>query len=178
MLLPELKLDILRRRPYSRLTDLPSRHIRPTEIHSDLRVARILQAGHIRLVNEAVTHGREKPLEIRPPEIRLTSQLRERVEDLPHGVQVDIRGSVIVETLREIRVDAQELCTALVGGSGGGLGFEGGEEGLEPFERRGILADPDELDTAETTGRIRPGAQVPDVFEDGGPGRDAYAGAD
>lgn len=75
-------------------------------------------------------------------------------------------------------MDAQELCTALVGGSGGGLGFEGGEEGLEPFERRGILADPDELDTAETTGRIRPGAQVPDVFEDGGPGRDAYAGAD
>ena len=49
---------------------------------------------------------------------------------------------------------------------------------LEPFERGRVLAHPDELDTSEPSGRVGSRAQVPDVFEDGSPRRDADAGAD
>jgi len=75
-------------------------------------------------------------------------------------------------------VDAEELRRTLRVGCGGGLGFEAGEQRLEPFEGGGVLADPDELDAAQPGGRVGPAAQVPDAFENGGPGRDADAGAD
>ena len=75
-------------------------------------------------------------------------------------------------------MDAEELGVAVVGRGGGGLGLEGGQQGLEPLEAGGVAADPDELDAAEALGRVRAGALVPDVLEDAGPGGDADAGAD
>lgn len=59
-----------------------------------------------------------------------------------------------------------------------GLLFQGGQQCLEPLEGTRVLADPDELDTAESGGWVRRVAQVPNAFEDGSPGRDADASAD
>ena len=70
-------------------------------------------------------------------------------------------------------MDAQEL-----GAVGQGLGFQAGEQGLEPFEGGSVLADPDEFYAAEPGRAVGPRAQVPDVLEDRGPGRDADARAD
>lgn len=55
-------------------------------------------------------------------------------------------------------MDAQELWCVAGQRSGGRLGLEGGEQRLEPLERGGIIADPDELDAAETAGRAGSGA--------------------
>lgn len=49
---------------------------------------------------------------------------------------------------------------------------------MEPFEARRVLADPDEFDAAEAARGVGGCAQVPDVFEDAGPGGDADARAD
>lgn len=77
-------------------------------------------------------------------------------------------------------MDAQELVVLAADAAGGflALGFEGREEDLEPFEGRGVFADPDELDAAETGGRVRAVTHVPDVLEDGGPGCDSDTCAD
>ena len=75
-------------------------------------------------------------------------------------------------------MDAEELGRLGGRSGGGGLGFQAGEQRLEPLERGRVLADPDELDTAQAARRVGPRAQVPDVLEDGRPRRDADAGAD
>jgi len=180
MLFPKPKPHIRHRRHLTRLLDIPSRHIRPAEINPHVRPQRALQAANIRLIENAIAHARKQPSKIRPAEIRAGFQFGERIVGGTDGVEDDVGGGVDVEALREIRVDAEEFDAGRAGGGsgGGGLGFEGGEEGLEPFERGGIFADPDELDSAQTTGWVRSAAEVPDVFEDRGPGGDADAGAD
>lgn len=49
---------------------------------------------------------------------------------------------------------------------------------MEPLKGRGIFADPNELDTAQTRRRVRPSPHVVDVFENGCPRGDANASAD
>ena len=178
MLLPKFKLDIPRRRRHSSPPNLSRRRIRPTEINPNLSRHSTLQRTHISLINKPIPHRSKETSKIRPPEIRPTPQLSQRIETLPHGVQVDIRRGVVVQPLREIRMDAQELCTPLARGRGGGLRLQRGEEGLEPLKGGSVLADPDELDTTQSPRRVGARAQVPDVFEDRGPGGDADAGAD
>lgn len=178
MLLPKRKIHIPRTHPPRRLPDIPRRRIRPTEIHPHLRPHTRVQAADIRPAQDAIAHRAEQALEVRAPEVRPAAQLRQRVDGRAHAVELDVLDRVRVEALRQVRVDAQELRRALRVGRGRGLGLEAGEQRLEPFEGGGVLADPDELDAAQARGRVGPGAQVPDVFEDGGPGRDADAGAD
>ena len=178
MLLPKLKLNIPRRSRHSSTPNLPRSRIRPTEINPYLSSHRTLQPTHIRLIDEPIPHGSKETPKIRPPEIRPTPQLRQRIEALPHGVEVDIRRGVVIQPLREIRMDAQEFCTPLACGGGGGLRFQRGEEGLEPFKRGSILADPDEFHTTQSLRRVRAGTQVPDVLQDRGPGCHADAGTD
>lgn len=125
MFLPELKLDILRRGRHGSFSDLTSRCIWTAEVHSDLGAAvqGPVQAGQVGLVLKTVAHGREEALEVGAAEVGATPQLGERVEVLADGVEIDVGGGVVIKTLCEVGVDAQELGAALVGCGGGGLGF-------------------------------------------------------
>lgn len=59
-----------------------------------------------------------------------------------------------------------------------GLRFQRGEQRLEPFERAGVLAHPDEFDTAETLWRVRAQTQVVDGLENRRPRRDTNTSTD
>lgn len=177
VLLPELELHILARRRMGSLANLARRRIRPAEVHPDLGLEP-MQARHIRLVLETVAHSREEAAPIGPSEVRAALQLRQRIKVLPDGVEVDIRGGIVIQPLREIRVDPQELRAALAGRRRRRLRLQRRQQRLEPLERGGVLADPDELDTAQPARRVGPRAQVPDVLEDGRPRRHADACAD
>lgn len=83
-----------------------------------------MEARHIRLVMQPVSHRRKEPVKVGPAKVRATPELSERVELLADGVEVDVGGSVLVEPLREVGVDAQELGAALAGSGAGGLGLE------------------------------------------------------
>ena len=182
MLFPEPKPDIL---PLGiniprRLPDIPRRGIRSAEIDSDVGFQVPFQATHIAPVQDAILHRREQLLEVRAAKVRARLELREGIDVRADAVEVDVGGGVEVEALGEVGVDAEELGRGRrrrVGGFGA-LGFEAGEEGLEPFEGGGVFADPDELDAAETARRVGGRTEVPDVFEDGRPGSDANASAD
>ena len=52
------------------------------------------------------------------------------------------------------------------------------QERLEPLEGARVLADPDELNTSETGWGVRPVAEMPDILENGGPGRHADTSSD
>jgi hypothetical protein len=77
-------------------------------------------------------------------------------------------------------VNLQELNTAGAGDASGfaGLLLKRGKKGLEPLEGVGVLANPDELNTAETRRRVRPISQVPDVLENGSPRCDTNTSSD
>lgn len=155
MFLPELEPDVPGGHRLGRFTDLPGCRIRAAKVHSNLRRHGPVEARHVRLVAQPVTHRREEPVEVGPAKVRSTPELSERVDLLADGVEVDVGGGIVVEPLREVCVDAQKLDATLAGGNAGGLGLERGQEGLEPFEGGGVFADPDELDPAETAGRVR-----------------------
>ena len=178
MFLPKLESDIFRTTSLGRRPNIPCRPTGSADVHTDIRPQRPLQSRHVRLIGQAIPHGAEQPLEIGPTEIRPRPELGERIDVGADGVEVDVGGGVRVEFLGEVGVDAEELGATDAVCGGGGLGFERGEQGLEPLEGAGVLGDPDELDAAQTLGRVRPAAQVPDVLEDRGPGCDADAGAD
>lgn len=146
MFLPEFEPDVPGGCPLGRFTNLPGCRIRAAKVHSDLRRHGRMETRHVCLVMQPVSHCREEPIEVRPAEVCATAELSERVDLLTDGVEVDVGGSVLVEPLREVGVDAQELGTALAGGGAGGLGLERGQKGLEPLEGGGVFADPDELD--------------------------------
>lgn len=50
-----------------------------------------------------------------------------------------------------------------------GLLLERGQQCLEPFKRASVLADPDELNTTKTSGRVRGVSEMPDVLQNGSP---------
>ena len=182
---PPLKMFLPKPKPHippttfpRRLPDIPCGHIRPTEINTHISRGTSLQATHITPIQNPIAHSTEQLLEIRPSEIGTTLQFRQRIDSGADTVEVDIGAGILVHALGEVGVDAEELGVAVVGSGGGGLGLEGGQQGLEPLEAGGVAADPDELDAAEALGRVRAGALVPDVLEDAGPGGDADAGAD
>jgi len=177
MLLPKRKLHIPRTHPLRRLPNLSRRRIRPTEIHAHLGPDRRIQPANIPAPEDPIPHRGKQPPEIRSSEVRPAAQLRQRIDRRAHAVELDVLDRVHVQALREVRVDAQEVGAAAAR-VGRGLRFEAGEQCLEPFEGGGVLADPDELDAAQARGRVRPAAEVPDVFEDGRPRRDADTGAD
>lgn len=169
MLLPKPEPDVPRIRLSDRQPDIPRGVVRAAKVDANVRFL-AFQAIHVAPVCDAVPHGAEQPFEVRSPEIGPAVQGRQRVELRAHAVEVDVCGRVDVQALGEVRVYAQELGTG-AGASGcvHGLGFEGGKEGLEPFERAGVFADPDELHSSETAWRIRAGAEMPYVLEDAGP---------
>ena len=183
MFLPKPKPDVRYRRCLTSLLDAPGRHIRAAEINPDVRPQRALQpTAHIRMIENTIPHTRKQPLEIRTAKVRAGLEFGQGIVGGADGVEDDVSGGVEVEALGEVRVDLEELDAGRLRagreGGGRGLRLERGEECLEPFERGRVAADPDELDAAETAGWVRSGAEVPDVFEDAGPWRDADAGAD
>lgn len=180
MLFPEFKLDVVSRSALSRIPDLSSHSIRTTEVDAYLLGRDSLQTGfrHVRLIKESIPHIGKETRPVRTTEIGSTLQLRERIEILPHGIEVDVRCHVLVHVLREVHVDAQEFDTILEQGVGGRLGFQRGKEVVEPFEVFRVSADPDEFDSAEALGPVGSAAQVPDILQDRGPGGDADSGAD
>ena len=180
MLLPESKVDVPRARRPRGAPDAPGGDVGAAEVDADVGPQVPAQAAHVAPVQDAVPHGAEQPLEVGPPEVGPRPQLGQGVLVGAGGVEHDVGLGVGVHLLGQVGVDAQEL-GALGLALGGGLGrllLERGEQGLEPLEGAGVLCDPDELDAAQARGRVRAGAHVPDVLEDGGPGRHADAGAD
>ena len=179
MLLPELEAHIPRTNRLCRLPNIPRRAIRSTKVDAHLRLQVALQPTEIPARRDFIPHGGKQPLEVGSPEIGAGLELGEGIEGVADGVEGDVEGGVDVEFLGEVGVDAEEgfVCFFAVGVLGG-LGFERGEQGLEPFEGGGVFANPDEFDALETFRGVGPGAEMPDVFEDAGPGGHADAGAD
>lgn len=139
----------------------------------------LLEPADVGAAGDAVPERGEQFPEIGAAEVGAGLQLGQGVEGGADAVEVDVGGLVHVEALGEVGVDAEEVRPgAGVGRRRQGLLFERGEERLEPSEGGGVFADPDEFHAAEAARRVRARAQVPDVFEDRGPGRDADAGAD
>jgi len=176
--LPELKLDLFRRDLPAGGLDLSRGDVGTAEVHSDLGGQRPLEAGYVRLVDDPVPHGAEEALEVGAAEIGTALEFRQRVNVCSDGVEVDVGRRVLIETLCQVRVDAQELRAALGRSRGGGLRLKRGEQSLKPFERGGVLADPDEFDTAQSLRWVGARTQVPDVLEDGGPRRHTDTGSD
>lgn len=99
VLLPELETHMPRRRKLGCIADIPRRRIRSAEVHPNLCRGRALQTTHVGLIMQTDTHGSEQAFEVRTTEIRLAFQFGERVKRLANGVEVDIRGSIIVQAL-------------------------------------------------------------------------------
>ena len=170
--LPESEPDIPRTRRFASSLDTPRCGTGTAEIHSDIRPQCTFETAHVSLIGETIAHSAKEALEIRTTKICSGLEFGEGIDLGANGVEVDVGGGVAVELLGEVCVDAKEFRPAGRCRGGCGLCFEGGEECLEPFEGGGVFADPDELDTTETLGWVGSTAQVPDVFEDGGPGSD------
>ena len=123
MLLPKLKLHFLRRRTRGSFTDLSSRRVGPAKVHSNLGSQGSMQPRHVRLIMQTISHSRKQAGKIRAAKVGATAQLRQRVNILAHRVEVDVGGRVGIQTLGEVRVDAQELGAALAGSCRRGLGL-------------------------------------------------------
>ena len=146
MFLPKSKPDLLTRDRFRRILDVSGCSRWAAEVDAHVRPdARRVKARHIGMVKETVTHCSKESLEVGSAKVRTRLQLCQRIELHAHRVQVNIRRSVGVQSLREVYVDSEEFrpthrcsgCSRLV--------FETGEEGLEPFKGRCVPADPDEL---------------------------------
>lgn len=147
---------------------------RTTEVNTDCRPCTALQAVQVCPVQDTVPHTSEQFREVGTTEVCAGLELGQRVAIGSHGVQHDVVGRVDVELLGQVGVDLQELNTRAAGhaSSLGGLLLERGQQSLEPLERGGILANPEELDTAKTGWWVGTVAQVPNVLENGSPGSD------
>jgi len=150
MLLPELKVDFLARRILTRLLDIPRRDIRPTKVHPDIRPQRALQPPNISPINNPIPHPAKQSREIRAPKIRTSLELGKRILVRTNAVQHNVLRGIGVHFLSQVGVDAEELVAVCARG----LGFEGEKQIVDPFERVGVFADPDEFDAAETLGRV------------------------
>lgn len=178
MLLPEPKLDPL---PTARLAsplDIPRRSIGPAEINPHIRSDFLLalprlHIPHVIPVHDAIPQRGEQLLEIRASKVGPAAELGEGVALGADAVEHDVVGLVDVHALGEVGVDAEEVAVV-----GEGLVLEGGEQGVEPLEGGGVLADPDELDAAQAARRVVRVPDLPDVLQDRGPGGDADAGTD
>jgi hypothetical protein len=175
MLLPELEVDLLARRLFTRALDIASRNVGSAEVDSDLGPERALQAVHVGAVEDAVAHTAQETLEVWATKVRSRFEFGEGILVCADRVEHNVLRRVGVHFLRQVRVDAKELVAVC---AAEGLGFERGEERLEPFERRGVFADPDEFDAAETLGRVGAQAEVVDGLEDRGPRCDTNTGTD
>lgn len=179
MFLPESKPHLPTRRLLGRPLDIPCRGVRPAEINPHVRFQTPLQPTNICTIHDAIPHGTEQSLEIRSAEIRPGCQFREGISGDTDAVEVDVGGGVEIQALREVGVDSQELeARAGICGCVLGLGFEAAEKRLEPFKGARVFADPDELHSSEARRGVRARTEMPDVFQDAGPGGDADAGAD
>lgn len=146
MFLPKLELDLMGRHLLCSPLDISSCGIWPTEVDTHLCGDIALQPREIRLIQKPIPHGHEETLEVRATKVGAAPEFRERVDVRANGVEVDVGGGVLVETLGEVGMDAKELLPT--SGRGGGLLLERREQCLEPLEGMSILADPDELDSA------------------------------
>ena len=121
MLLPEPELDQFITAALSGLVDLTSGCARTAEVHSDCGLGGCRHANishvHVALVHETVSHGAKQTFEVRPTILGFGLELSKGVEVVAYSVQVDIGGSIRVDFLREVGMDAQEFRSAIRGGS-------------------------------------------------------------
>ena len=177
MLLPELELHLACRRILASPPDISRRRTGTAEIHTNACLEAGLHAGHISAVEDTVAHSEEQFLEVGTTKVGAAAQLGKRVLVGTNGVEDNVLSSGNVEALSEVSVNAEEVASV---GAGllQGLRLKRGEQCLEPFEGRSVLADPDEFHTAKTLWRVGRGAHVPDVLENRGPGSDTDTGTD
>lgn len=173
MLLPELEVHLLACRGLAGLPDRPRRRIGTTEVHTDVCSQRALQTAHVAAIQDAIAHATQQAREIGTTKVGTGLKLSEGILVGAYRVQHDVVRRVDIDLLGEVGVDAQELIAIA---AAHGLRFQRGKQILEPFKRRGILADPDKLYTAEALGRIGRQAHMVDGFEDGCPGCDTDTG--
>lgn len=180
VLLPEPEAHLTAAGSLGRLLDVTSSSRGTAEINTDRRPHVALEAVEISPVLDTLAHALEDAAKVGTTKVCPRLELSQGINRAADRVEHNVLGGVHVELLGEIGVDLEELDAAGTGDAGGlgGLLLEGEEEGLEPLEGAGVLADPDELDTAETGGGVGAVAQVPDVLEDGGPGGDTDTGTD
>ena len=178
MLLPKPKLHIPRTTLLRRLPNLPGSSIRSTKINPHISRRTALQPAHITAIQNPIPHSPKQLPKIRSPEISATLQLGQRIHRSAHTIQINIRPGILIHALGQIGMDAQKLGAMDAIGRFGRLRLETRQQGLEPLETGRIPRDPDELHAAEALRRIRARAQMPDVLQDAGPGRDADARAD
>lgn len=131
MLLPELEVDLLARSLLTRLLDIPRCNVGSAEVDSDFCPERALQAVHVGAVQDAVAHAAEQALEVGAAKVCSRLELGEGILVSADGVEHNVLRGVGIHLLSEICVDAQKLVTV---GAAERLGFERGEERLEPFE--------------------------------------------
>lgn len=134
MLLPKSKANFLGGTFLGRLANGLGRRIGSAEIHTNSRPQRRVETRQVRLIHETRVHGLEERFKVRTAEFRACPELGERVDLLPDGVKVDVGRGVLVESLRQVCVDAQELLSIPTVRFRGGLCFERGKQRLEPFE--------------------------------------------
>ena len=148
MLLPKLELDLRNGSLPASPLDVPSRHARPAKVNPDLGLQAAFHPGNVTLIEDAVAHGRQQPREMRPPKVGPGLELGEGILVGADRVEHDVVGGVHVDLLGEVGVDPQKVLAASAGPAQA-LGLEARQQRLEPLERGGVLADPDELDATE-----------------------------
>lgn len=151
-----------------------------TEVYTHCRPCTALQAIQVRPIQDTIPHAREQLGEVGPTKVGARLQLGQRVAIGSHGVQNDVVCGVDVELLGQVRVNLQELDARASRHASrlGRLLLERGQQSLEPLEGGGVLADPEELDTAQTRGGVRAVAQMPNVLENGRPRSDTDTSSD
>lgn len=151
-----------------------------TEVNTNGCLHASFQTAKIRSIKDTVTHSCEETTKVGSAELCSRLELSKGIHFSTHTVQNNVLGGVHVQALGEVGVDLEELNTGASRNTSCfiGLLFERGEQGLEPLKGTGILANPDELDTAKTSGRVGGVSEMPDVLQDGSPGGDTDTSTD
>lgn len=151
-----------------------------TEVNTNRRLHASFQTAKVRSVKDAITHSSEETTKVGSAELCSRLELSKGVHFSTHTVQNNILGGVHVQSLGEVGVDLEELNTRASRNASCfiGLLFERGEQGLEPLKGTGILANPDKLHTAKTSGRVGRVSEMPDVLQDRSPGSDTDTSTD
>lgn len=153
---------------------------RTTEVNTNRRLHASFQTAKVCPVKNTITHSFEKTSKVGSAELCPRLELSKGIHLSTHAVQNNILGSVHVQFLSEVGVNLEELEARASGNASClvGLLFEGREQRLEPLKGTGILANPDELHTTKTSGRVRRVSEMPDVLQDGSPGSDTNTSTD
>jgi len=131
-----------------------------TEVRSDLGLELGRAAWEVLASLDRLPHLAVDGHPVGTAEHRAGTEERERVVLRAGVVDGDVPKHALVNLLREVDVDAQEVRISL-------SSLDLLEQALEPTERWSITANPEELDTTERTA-VAGALTIPDVLQDGG----------